>query len=465
MLLVVLLLAGAGFAWQAGLLDDLTAPDPATEPAAVPPPEGLDLPAPAEPGRVVSPVGAGAAGAVAPAAVRRTLAPRLRVREDLGPRGVGAVAGLAGGPVAEVGQRGRFTPASLTKLLTAAAALAALGPDATFATGAALGPGNRLTLVGGGDPLLARRPPDGATYPPRADVRTLARRTARALRAEGVRRVRLRWDDTLFDGPVGSPGWRADYLPDGVVAPIGALWVDEGRPRDGTGRVDDPPRAAAQAFAAALEGAGITVRGDPRRGGVPDPATEVASVSSAPVAQLVERMLDVSDNEVAEVLAHHVGLATGNGGTFSGGAAGTEDTLRELGVPVAGLRLLDGSGLSRRNRVQSRTLIEVLRQAAREDRPDQRALLSGLPVAGFTGSLSTRFDTGADAGPGAVRAKTGTLTGVHALGGLVTTRDGSTLAFVLAADRVRQGKDLDARVALDEAAAALADCRCGRPQP
>ncbi len=462
-LVVVLLLAAGGLAWQAGLLEDLTAPDPATEPEAVPPPPGLELPEPGDPGPVVRPLDARDAGSVAPAAVRRTWAPRLRDRKDLGRRGVGAVAGLAGGPVTRVGAAGRITPASTTKLLTATAALQVLGPEATFTTTAASGPGNWLTLVGGGDPFLARLPaPDGATYPPRADLRTLARRTARALTNQGLRRVRLGWDASLFAGPSASEGWRADYLPDDVVAPIGALWVDEGRPADGSGRVDDPARVAAQAFAAELRGAGLRVAGAPRPRERAAAAEEVAAVTSAPLSQVVERVLEVSDNEAAEVLGHHVGLATGNGGSFAGGAAGTVAALRELGVPVGGLRLFDGSGLSRRNRARPETLIAVLQRAARQDRPELRPVLTGLPVAGFTGSLADRFGAGDAAGPGAVRAKTGTLTGVHALAGLVTTRDGSTLAFVLSADRVPGPKSFSAQLALDEAAAALAACACGR---
>jgi D-alanyl-D-alanine carboxypeptidase/D-alanyl-D-alanine-endopeptidase (penicillin-binding protein 4) len=85
-----------------------------------------------------------------------------------------------------------------------------------------------------------------------------------------------------------------------------------------------------------------------------------------------------------------------------------------------------------------------------------------VPVAGFTGSLSSRFTTGSPAGLGLVRAKTGTLTGVHGLAGTVTTVDGAVLAFVAIADRVRPPDQLSARTRVDELAAALAGCRCSR---
>jgi D-alanyl-D-alanine carboxypeptidase/D-alanyl-D-alanine-endopeptidase (penicillin-binding protein 4) len=175
----------------------------------------------------------------------------------------------------------------------------------------------------------------------------------------------------------------------------------------------------------------------------------------------VERALETSDNEATEVLARHVGLAAGDEGSTVAGVRAITRTLAGLGVPTEGLVLRDGSGLSRQGRIPAATLLGTLAVAAADDRPDLRPVLTGLPVAGATGSLAVRFGDGDPAGPGLVRAKTGTLTGVHGLAGLVTTADGAVLPFVLAADRVPLGRDLDARVALDRAAAALAGCRCG----
>ena len=83
-------------------------------------------------------------------------------------------------------------------------------------------------------------------------------------------------------------------------------------------------------------------------------------------------------------------------------------------------------------------------------------MITGLPVAGFTGSLANRMDLGPPAGRGRVRAKTGTLTGVTSLAGIAADVDGNAMVFVLMADRVRKNKDLLARVAMDNAAASLA---------
>jgi D-alanyl-D-alanine carboxypeptidase/D-alanyl-D-alanine-endopeptidase (penicillin-binding protein 4) len=270
--------------------------------------------------------------------------------------------------------------------------------------------------------------------------------------------VRVGYDDTLFAGPAVNPHWPASYVPDGVVAPTAALWVDEGRAGDG--RVADPPRTAATVFASALARAGVRVSGPPRPRQAPPGARELAGADSAPLSAIVERTLLVSDNEAAEVLGHQVGLASGGAGSFTGGVRGVRRELGRLGVDLAGVRLYDGSGLSRQDRLAPTTLVAVLQAAASAAHPELRAVITGLPVAGFTGSLASRFDGPVTQGRGRVRAKTGTLSGVSALAGIATDVDGDPLVFALIADRVRLVKTLDARAALDDAAAALGACRC-----
>lgn len=434
-------------------------PDPAEQPADVPPPAGLELAAPGSPPAVAAPAGY---DAPAPERVRRTLTRGLR-DPDLGRSVHAMVAGLGRGAPAYVEGGDPFLPASTTKLLTATAALAALGPHHRFET-TVVARGRRLTLVGGGDPLLARRPPAPGDWPERADLVTLARRTAEALGERGGpdrrRPVRLTYDASLFTGPADNPWWRDIYVAGDIVSPISALWVDQGRDPDGYGRLDDPARAAADAFAAALAGQGVRVAGSPRPGTTPRGADELATVSSAPLARLVEHALGISDNETSEVLARHVGLAVLADGSFAGATTAVRRTLDDLGVPLAGAVIRDGSGLSRHNRLRARTLVEVLRLAASDDHPGLRPVLTGLPVGGFTGSLAYRFADSPPGGVGRVRAKTGTLTGVSALAGLAEDRSGTPLVFVLAADRVRLSNTLDARDALDDLAASLGACAC-----
>jgi D-alanyl-D-alanine carboxypeptidase/D-alanyl-D-alanine-endopeptidase (penicillin-binding protein 4) len=392
-----------------------------------------------------------------PAKVAAVLAGRLADRA-LGGHVAVEVAPLSGGDPVLVKGRGAAVPASTTKLLTSVAALEALGPETTFATRVTAPTPGRIVLVGGGDPLLGTRPsrPKGSDYPPRADLRTLAARTAAALQGAGVTAVRLGFDDSLFGAPTTSPHWPATYVPEDVVSHITALWADQGNDASGR-RVDDPARAAAASFADALRARGITVRGQVVR--APGTGTTLASVESAPLREIVQHTLETSDNDAAEVLAHHVGAKLSGAGTFDGGVVGTLATLTRLGVPTTGLQLYDGSGLSRENRIAPATLTGVLQVAAQ--RPELAAVLGGLPVAGFTGSLVERFDDAASAPAlGVVRLKTGTLTGVSSYAGTVTDLDGEVMTFVMMADRVSPAQTLAARRALDDAAAALAGCHC-----
>ncbi|WP_170970180.1 D-alanyl-D-alanine carboxypeptidase/D-alanyl-D-alanine endopeptidase [Nocardioides jishulii] len=428
--------------------------DPLDDPAAVALPGGLDLPRVEEAEPVAEPA---APTPLDAAAVRRALAPRLR-DPDLGPHVVAAVAALDGSEPVFARGKDPLLPASTTKLLTAVAALRTLGPGATFDTTVVEGGVGEIVLVGGGDPLLASKP-DPKAWPARADVETLAERTAEGLRQRGRARVRLSYDDSLFTGPAVNPHWEPSYVPDQVVAPISALWVDSGHDPSGWGRVDDPARAAAGVFARALRREGIKVN-RVRAGRAQPRAEKIASVTSAPVDQIVQRLLDVSDNETTEVILRHVGRVALGEASSEAGTRAVGEALSSLAVDLTGWKQYDGSGLSRDNRFAVRTLVDVIRAASSPDNPDLRAAIEGLPVAGFTGSLTSRFDD-QEGGLGRVRAKTGTLTGVHALAGIVTGADGTPMIFVVGADRVAPEKSLAARAALDEAAAALADCSCG----
>ncbi|HEX2894975.1 MAG TPA: D-alanyl-D-alanine carboxypeptidase/D-alanyl-D-alanine-endopeptidase [Marmoricola sp.] len=428
----------------------------AREPAAVLPPAGLHLSA----GTAAPPVALSSPSApIDPAAVRAAVAPYVGAG-DLGGHVDVAVSDLASGQIVYRHGAGAVTPASTTKLLTTTAALAKLGPTARFRT-TVRGSGNRIVLVGGGDPFLATsRATAKGLYPVRATLDDLAARTAAALGAQGIRTVRLSYDASLFTGPTVNPAWPATYLPDNVVPPITALWTDEGQ--DGHDHyVSDPPRAAATAFAGALAAHGIVVKG-PVSPGVSAPAdTELAAVESAPLAEIVERTLAVSDNNAAEVLAHQVGLAVRQDPSFAGGVAAVMQVLQELGVDTTGSTVYDGSGLSRQDRLTPQTLLDVLRVAASQDHPALRSVITGLPVAGFVGSLQQRFEDAPATARGRVRAKTGTLTGVSGLAGIATDLQGNRMAFVVIADHVAVPKTLAARHALDLIAGALGACRCG----
>jgi D-alanyl-D-alanine carboxypeptidase/D-alanyl-D-alanine-endopeptidase (penicillin-binding protein 4) len=393
----------------------------------------------------------------------------------LGPEVSALVADPATGRVllSEQGSR-PMTPASTTKLATGLAALAVLGQNAVFTTQVVRGatPG-RVILVGGGDPTLAVNPFPAQDYPQPATLASLAKATARTLKAQGRRTVVLGYDTSRYTGPGLAPGWPAAYITAGDVTPIVSLEADQGRltpagqPEDSddpynlAARSQDPAAMAASAFAGLLAADGIRVTGAPQEQAAAKGAATLASVTSPPLSAVVAQMLEESNNVIAENLARQVAVATGQPASFSGAAQAVVNELRRLGI-TTGIRLVDGSGLSPRDAIAPVTLVKVLEVAV--GHPKYRALLAGLPVAGFSGTLSAGesvFSGISGAALGAVRAKTGNLGTVTSLAGLAYDQSGRVLVFALMADQVPSAGLLDeAAKAINDAAAALAGCGC-----
>ncbi|MFJ8360224.1 D-alanyl-D-alanine carboxypeptidase/D-alanyl-D-alanine-endopeptidase [Streptomyces sp. NPDC093984] len=347
-----------------------------------------------------------------------------------------------------------LTPASTTKIATAVAALSAAGADHRFTTRAVLEPGSdHLVLVGGGDPTLTAREQAGGW----ASLRTLADDTAAALKSRHLASVTLSYDTSLFTGPALHPIGVNDNL-----APVTALMADEGRTDDTSSgpapRGTDPAADAARTFARLLQGHSIKTS-QPGAAKATSRAEALASVQSPPLSAVVERMLTNSDNDIAEALARQTALATGGRPSFDGGAGAVSAQLKKLGLPVGGSQFHDGSGLDREDKLTADLLTALLTTAASPSHPELRAVLTGLPVAGFTGTLSDRYaDAAEHSGVGLVRAKTGSLTGVNTLAGTVVDADGHLLAFAFLTEGSMD--QTTARTALDHTAATLASCGC-----
>jgi serine-type D-Ala-D-Ala carboxypeptidase/endopeptidase (penicillin-binding protein 4) len=409
---------------------------------------------------------------------------------SLGPHVGALVADLSSGQVlyAQEAATG-FTPASTTKIATAVAALETLGPGAKFTTrvlldkksskGGASKGGAAIMLVGGGDPILAARKYPASDYPQPATLSSLAAATARALRARGISAVTLRYNGALFGGPVAARGWKpvgaaGNYFTTGNVAPITGLELDQGRltargkPED----ADDPgnylPRSltpgrdAARAFAALLSKHGITVHGRftasrAKPGGA---GPELAAVRSPALAEIVQQMLTESNNVIAETLARHVAVVTGRPGTFTGAAAAV--TAIDARLKVRGLHLFDGSGLSPMDRISPRALVSLVGLAARSG-ASLRPVITGMPVAGFSGTLGpgSFFGPFGRSGLGMVRAKTGNLAHVATMAGVAITTSGQLLAFAFMGNRIPASLGPKPEATLAQLATALAGCGCG----
>jgi D-alanyl-D-alanine carboxypeptidase len=418
--------------------------------------------------------GSSGSGAATPAGVRAALAGGLQ-SALLGSHFGALVADLGTGQVLySADASSGFAPASTTKLATAIAALDVLGPSHRLVTRVVAATPSSIVLVGGGDPTLAAGPAPGGQYPQPATLAALAAQTARALRARHTRAVRLGYDTSLYSGPALAPGWPASYVSTGNVSPISALEVDQGRltaagaPQDAYDPGNFRPRSAApaldaaRAFAGFLSHNGIRVLSRPVRS-VPPPGSEtIAQVSSPPLAEIVQWMLTYSDNVIAENLARQVAIATGRPASFRGAAAAVTGVVARLGV-TSGIHLVDGSGLSPRDRITPDALIRLIRLAAAPGRPRLRPVITGLPVAGFSGTLAPGGSAFGDAGPaalGVVRAKTGNLLTVAALAGIAYARNGQLLEFAFMADRLPQGGLAAAGTDMAGLATALAGCGC-----
>jgi len=385
-----------------------------------------------------------------------------------GPAGNSGLAQLTGSVIdpatgAELWDKGAaksVTPASTTKILISAAALLSLDHNMRLSTKIVQGadPGT-VILVGGGDTTMTGLPlgTESPLYAGAAHLDDLVAQVKKA--APNVKKVQV--DLTLFKGATTAPGWEAGDAPSTFATQMAPVMADGGRqnPKDNDSmRVANAGSAVAGTIASKLNAS---------TGGqatAPKGAKVLGEVKSAPLTELVADTLELSDDTLAEAIVRQVALANGEEASYAGGAKAALKVLKAHGFDVAGVELSDGSGISMLNRISARLLAQVLAAAAAPDgknpeTPKLRPMLEGLPVAGGTGTLQPRFGKGsATEGKGWVRAKTGTLSGVNTLAGVVLDKDGRLLVFAL----MSEGSDKDpGRDGLDVVAAALHQCGCG----
>ncbi len=126
-----------------------------------------------------------------------------------------------------------------------------------------------------------------------------------------------------------------------------------------------------------------------------------------------------------------------------------------MALDPSGLATVDASGLSPLDRVKPAALLGLLRLAIDPGHPQLTSILTGLPVAAFSGTLSGRFGGLAAAGAGLIRAKTGTLDGVVALAGYLQDSSGATLVFATIVTGVAKTASARAEAAVDRLTASL----------
>jgi D-alanyl-D-alanine carboxypeptidase/D-alanyl-D-alanine-endopeptidase (penicillin-binding protein 4) len=323
-------------------------------------------------------------------------------------------------------------PASTMKLIVAAVALDVLGPGFQFTTSVngVIGPEGivegDLTLLGGGDPLLSTEwwPTSGRQTEPPIHI-TRLEDLADQLVSAGVTRVagRIVGDGSRYDDEHFAPSW-GDDIKVVEAGPYDSLLVNDGRTSATSEEVtDDPALGAAEVFVALLRDRGVRVVGGAASATMPF-AAEIASVTSVPLADVVEEMLQTSDDNTAEMLVKEIGLEVSGSGSRTSGIEAIMGRLVDWEVPIDGVLLVDGSGLSRDDRVPCQTIVGVLARGEPDD-----PLGAALPVASVSGTLADQF-TGTPV-EGRLQAKTGTLTDVKSLAGYLPVEGGGTIEFAL----------------------------------
>jgi serine-type D-Ala-D-Ala carboxypeptidase/endopeptidase (penicillin-binding protein 4) len=387
-------------------------------------------------------------------------------------------------------------PASNRKLFSAAAVSDCIGFDHRFATELWLD-GKDIVLRGGGDPSL------GGRYA--FDRDAIFRPLIDALRARGVREIAgdVIADASLFDRTTIPTGWEWDDLPYYYAAPVDALGYNEnvvgvtadnctkpvmmtdpafvpaaatvtcaeGKEPDvrtdktnavtiegempthyqTLAAVSDPALYAGQAFADALRRAGIRVRGKVRVNTKPHVWKErVAAIESPMLVDLLAIVLKPSQNLYAETLYKDL-----SGGAEPASYAASADIERrfltgEVGIDGAEFRFLDGSGLTAHDLVAAEAMVKLLRWI---DDPSRRGVWwQILATPGEEGTLRRRLLPLASR----MRGKTGGISGVNSLSGIVRGANGGTRYFSIILNHSTAGSGVALRT-IDEMALAIAD--------
>ncbi|RFD27366.1 D-alanyl-D-alanine carboxypeptidase [Mycobacterium uberis] len=350
-----------------------------------------------------------------------------------------------------------LVPASTTKILTAAAALLTLDRQAWISTRVVAGGPNAqgpVVLVGAGDPTLSAAPPgQGTWYRGAPRISDLVEQVHRS----GVTPTAVQVDTSLFTGPTMAQGWDPADVDNGDIAPIESAMIDAGRIQPTTvnsRRSHTPALDAGRELAKAL---GVDP-GTVKIAKAPAGARQLAVVQSAPLSQRLSEMMDHSDNVLAECIGREVAAAINRPLSFAGAVDAVTNRLGAAHIDATGAALVDSSGLSVDNRLTARTLDGAVQAAAGPDQPALRALLDLLPIAGGSGTLSERFlDPATNQGPaGWLRAKTGSLTAINSLVGVVTDSSGRVLTFAFISNEAGP----TGRTALDALATRLWTCGC-----
>ena len=175
---------------------------------------------------------------------------------------------------------------------------------------------------------------------------------------------------------------------------------------------------------------------------------KIATIESPPLEKMIRFALLYSDNVLSQKLAMLAARKSGFPLTKEGLNQTIKSKVSELGVDTTGMRFIDGSGLSNRNKVSASTVSQLLLKVKID--PRLKPIYDHLPISGESGTLASRFIETAPQAIGLVRAKTGSIRGTVSLAGFVTSGE-KEYVFVVLADGVGRTRSLQdaARRAID----------------
>ena len=319
-------------------------------------------------------------------------------------------------------------PASSTKVLTVSAALLKLDLDDRITTRVVQSGSDIAVIKAAGDVWMIYE-----------TIKDLAEQIRKNL--PGVKQVQI--DTSAWTAPSFIESWGRENITEGFIAPMEPAMIYGARlngarsgdvPRSNTPALDVAGAVARELGVTAFSKAEGTV---PAGEGV----KELAKVESPTLRERIEKLMETSDNVMAEAVGRELS-----------GNDPVGETLRILGehfqIP-ADLKIFDNSGMSKANRIPAEFL-DSLMFAAAKDNSRLSAILATLPVAAGTGTLESRYTT--LRGRGYVRAKTGTLTDTSALVGTILSESGRVYTFAIISN---DAPILEARSAMDELASAV----------
>lgn len=345
--------------------------------------------------------------------------------------------------------------ASVQKLLTAAAALQALGPNYTAVTRVYQDSVDKSVLyfVGGGDPTLSRLTGQKqSVYKNAPKLEVLAASALRRLAGQPISQIVV--DSSLYGGPSGEyqSVWDRRGLSEGYMSFVSALQVDGDRDNPAalaSKRSTDPVARAGTWFKRAMgqTASGATVT----KGVAPATAVEIAQINSRPISEWIQYMLQVSDNTLAEALGRLISLEKGFDGSAATLTNAYKMALADTRLDLSQIKIEDGSGLSRYNQISPKLVNDLLTLVFKNEL-GLGAIRAGLPVAGSPGSLSARFEDLT----GKVEAKTGWIRSGYSLSGFLEAEDDSVLIFT--AYNLANSVNTQNRDALDQLVAGFQAC-------